>query len=198
MDNFSVEKELLERCQAGSMEAFDQLCQAIQTQLYGLVYSIMRDHDRTDEVLQETLIRIYRHFGGLHELDKFPGWAMRIAVNQCRSALNSSRSPLVFCELVEDGDMQPQSVVAAAQPPQSPRDAASSREIRSEIDEAINQLPERQRISILMYEIQDYSVKQIAAALDCSEGAVKFNLHEGRKKLRQLLESHFNKSVAGK
>ncbi|MEO8377143.1 MAG: sigma-70 region 4 domain-containing protein, partial [Candidatus Sumerlaeota bacterium] len=51
-------------------------------------------------------------------------------------------------------------------------------------------LPPRQRNAVLMFDVNNKSIKEIATELGCSEGAVKFNIFQGRRKLRALLENY--------
>ena len=56
--------------------------------------------------------------------------------------------------------------------------------------EAMNELPEKQRIAIVMFTIEQMPQKQVAEALDCSVEAVKWHVFQGRKKLKELLKEH--------
>jgi RNA polymerase sigma-70 factor (ECF subfamily) len=69
----------------------------------------------------------------------------------------------------------------------NPRDKASRRQIREHIEEAMGTLPDRQQTAVVLFEIEGCSIKEIATAMSCSEGAVKFNIHEARKKLQRRL-----------
>jgi RNA polymerase sigma factor (sigma-70 family) len=71
--------------------------------------------------------------------------------------------------------------------PDSPRDVAAGKELQQLLNAAIEELPPKQRIAILLYEVEQMSVREIADVLECSEGVVKFNLFEARKKLRVSL-----------
>jgi RNA polymerase sigma factor (sigma-70 family) len=69
----------------------------------------------------------------------------------------------------------------------SPREEASQRQTREQIETAMTTLPDRQQTAVVLFEIEGCSIKEIAAAMECSEGAVKFNIHEARKKLQRQL-----------
>lgn len=185
----NVTPDLLARCRSGDSDAFEELCVAVQHDLYGLIFSMLRDHDDTDEVLQECLVRVYRHLGELREIDKFPWWLMRMAVNQAKTLRSRSRIRRVL-PLEEELEVPNEALVASATPPHSPRQLLASKELAEQIHSAVRQLPERQRMAIVLYEIEQLSVAEVAKLLRCSEGAVKFNLHEGRKKLKVYLKDY--------
>lgn len=182
----SIDPNLLKRCVAGDAAAFDALCVAIQQDLYGLLFAILRDHDDADDALQECFVRLFRHLSQLDAHEKFPGWMTRMAVNQCKTLLARKRNRS-FAEFDDQVEVPNDSVVAAAETPASPRRSLESKELGTRIHEAIGALPQRQRAAIVLYEIEKHPVAEIASLLGCSQGAVKFNLHEARKKLRTLL-----------
>jgi RNA polymerase sigma-70 factor (ECF subfamily) len=184
-----VEPALLARCQAGDLDAFATLCGQIQQDLYAFVYAQLRDHDDSDEVVQECLFRIHRHLPKLENLGRFAWWVMHMAVNQCHSQRSrASVRPLYsFDDAVE---VDEERMVAASTRPPSPSESIERREMARDIDEAIRALPPKQRAAIVMFEIEGRPVREIAGVLECSEGAVKFGLHEARAKLREALRQY--------
>src|SRR5512133_1829325 len=76
---------LVEACRQGDRAAVDQLLRQISQDIYRIVYSMLRDHDEADEVVQETLVRLFRYIHKLKEPEKFASWAMRIAVSQVQT-----------------------------------------------------------------------------------------------------------------
>lgn len=192
----NVDRVLLERCRSGEYDAFEQLCCAIREELYCYVYSILRDHDRADETVQECLVRVYRHLPGLEDPDKFPWWLSRMAVNQCKSywARENARPTTALDDSLE---VPNERLVASAAPAESPREAAQKHETEREIRTAIESLPERQRAAIVLFELEQHPIREVAALLGCSEGAVKFHIHEARKKLKERLAHHLCRTAAG-
>lgn len=191
-----VDIALLEACRAGNLAAFERLCRAVEDDLYGFLFSLLRDHDATDEALQECLIRMHRHLPGLRDLERFPGWLMKVAVNQSRTV--QARARAVPLQPLEEGFEYPnEQVLGNPHAGDSPHAVAQRAEMMAEVDAAIAALPERQRAAIVLFEIEDRPIREIAAMLDCSEGAVKFNIHEARKKLRDALSHHLPQRKAG-
>lgn len=181
--------ELVTRCQQGDPSAFEQLVGQIGPDLYKMIYAQVRDHDDTDEILQECLIRIYKHLGTLREVAKFPGWISRMIVNQCHShRLKRSRTTM---ESTEDMvEMQDLDVMWQNPHVGNPRKVLVRKEIMADINHAIRELPPRQRSAIVLFEIEGFSIREIADALKCSQGAVKFNIHQARKKLKVSLRQY--------
>ena len=69
-----------------------------------------------------------------------------------------------------------------------PQHTLESREMGAKLQWALQQLPEKQRLAIVMFTIEEMPQKQVAEALECSVEAVKWHVFQGRKKLRELLK----------
>lgn len=186
-----IPPSLIVRCQKGDLDSFEMLFMRIREDLYRVIYSFMRDHDDTDEVMQESLIRIFRHLPALKDVEKFPSWTMRIVVNQCHT--HRTRKGRHACVPLDDflETDEHQATFQSGMSP-SPRETLIRGEVMESILEAIGQLPRRQRSAILLFEIEGFSVKEVAETMQCSEGAVKFNIHQARKKLQKSLSAQWN------
>ena len=184
-----VPSELVIRCQQGDPVAFEALVAQIGPDLYKMIFAQVRDHDDTDEVLQECLIRIYKHLPTLREVAKFPGWISRMIVNQCHShRLKRSRTAMESTDdllEVSNRDVMWQNPHVG-----NPRKVLMQKEVYAEINKAIHGLPPRQRSAIVLFEVEGFSIREIAGAMQCSEGAVKFNIHQARKKLKTTLRHY--------
>ncbi len=184
-----VSAELIERCQRDGPGAFDELFHLIQEDLYRWIYSLVRHTDDTEEIFQETCVRIYRHIARLKEPSKFPAWVSRIVVNQC-TTYQTRAGRMRTVTLEESLEVPNESLVAQSSPSPDARQELYRKEVLKEVNDAIRQLPPRQRTAVLLFDVENCSIKEIATLMECSEGAVKFNIHQGRRKLRELLAHH--------
>ncbi len=191
-----LDLELVSRCQRGDQEAFGLLCACIGDDLYRFVLSILRNHDDADDVYQEVLVRVHRHLRSLRDPARLPGWVRRIAVNQCHThrARNARSSHLSWDALAEPPPVE--QTVWVPQGAETPRQAMLRRELGDQINIAIAALPPRQRTCLVLFEIDGNSIREIAGELGCSEGAVKFNLHQARKKLQGSLKAYLGRPAA--
>lgn len=181
-----VPVDLIRSCQQGDKASIESLIQQISPDLYRILFSMLRDHDDTDEVLQETLIRLFRYVGALKDVERFAAWVMRIAVNQVQSfRVRKGRTRLY--EIEDSREISNSAIVLGGSSPEDPRETMMREQMREEIAGAMKALPDRQRMATVMFEVEGLSIREIAEALECSEGAVKFNIHEGRKKLKRRL-----------
>ncbi|CAN5414176.1 RNA polymerase sigma factor [soil metagenome] len=183
---------LIERCRAGEAGAFDELFKLIHNDIFRWAFSLVRDEDDALEIMQDCFMRIFRHLHRLQDPKKFPHWVSRLIVNQTNTFRVKKRKHQT--EELEDGfDVEEKSLPLQGRAGPNPRKAAEQKEVFARVNEAIKELPPRQRTAVLLFDVQNRSIRQIAEELECSEGAVKFNIFQGRRKLRVLLENYVDK-----
>lgn len=183
-----IEPQLIRRCQEGDQAAFSQLYNELKDDLFRWIYSLMRDYDEAEEVFQDCTIRLFRHIGSLKDPTRFRFWLYRLVVNQANTH-RSRRSRHAYTPLEEGIEVKPDHYVFRSAMPENPRKALMRKELKNHINREIAELPSRQRLSVLLFDVEGFSIREVAEFLECSEGAVKFNIHEGRKKLRESLGS---------
>lgn len=188
-----LDLELVSRSQRGDAEAFEALCASIGPDLYRFILSILRHSDDADDVYQEVLIRVHRHLRNLRDPGRLPGWARQIAVNQCHThRARQARKSLASWDGLEE--LPPiEQTVWIPQGAETPKQAALRAEVGDQINLAIASLPPRQRTCLVLFEIEGNTIREIAESLKCSEGAVKFNLHQARKKMQGSLRGYLDR-----
>ena len=181
-----IDQELIRRCQKGDEAAFELLYNQLKDDLFRWIYSLMRDYKDAQEVFQECAIRIFRHIGSLKDPSRFNHWLFRLVVNQCNTH-RTRKGRLPDSSLAEEIKIKPEGLIFKNAVPENPRRALMRKELMKEINRHIANLPKKQRLAVMLFDVEGFSIKEIAQHLGCSEGAVKFNIHEGRKKLRSAL-----------
>lgn len=183
-----VASELLDRCRKGSPDALDELCLCVQDDLYAFILSHVRHTDDAADLLQDCLVRVCRSISSLRDTSRFAPWIMRMALNLCHSHFaRPGKGKVISMEDLSD-PVEPARLAASSAPAPSPREASAANELQRFLNSAIRELPDKQRAAILLFEVEQLPIKRVAEILDCSEGAVKFNLHEARNKLRVALK----------
>ncbi len=186
-----VPVELIERCQKGEQTAYDELFQLIHEDLYRLIFSMVRHEDDTYEIMQESFIRIFRHLPRLKESKKFKSWVSRLVVNQTHT--HWSRSNRRRADSLDDILEAPDTSLILEDPQdKDPRRHSAKKELYENVNEAIRELPPRQRTAVMLFDVKGFTIREIAEKLECSEGAVKFNIFQGRRKLRELLTEYLD------
>lgn len=139
-----------------------------------------------EDVAQTVFLRAFERFDVVSGSETAAGWLKTVTRNLCLNHLARYRARWqFFSELARPGDPAPEHAalwVAAAAP------AALVEADRAErVERALRDLPDHQRVPLVLFHFEDMSYQEIAARLDVSVGKVKTDLHRGRERLREAL-----------
>jgi RNA polymerase sigma-70 factor (ECF subfamily) len=160
--------------QAGDREALDQLLRSIQSPFHGYLLRLCTRPADADEVLQETLLQVYRKLRWLREPALLRPWAFRIA---SRMAFKHLRRQRRWPDPLEDGE----AIQAHAK---DPIDIVLDHEERERLPEVLNGLSPRSRAVIHLHHLEGHPLADVATILDIPLGTVKSRLAYGLEKLR--------------
>jgi RNA polymerase sigma-70 factor, ECF subfamily len=149
---------------------------------YRVARGVLRNDADAEDVAQEALLRAYRRFDRLRDPLRFRGWLVRIVF---RLALDRARSAKRR-ELRETEWAQP---ARRAAPPNAEELAASS-EFQAHFDRALEALPEKLRLVLLLAAMEGHALDEVAAMLRLPLGTVKSRLFVGRRKLAEKLQCY--------
>lgn len=174
------EQELFHRIETGEEAAFSELFALFLPRLYPFIIKFTKVEIATQEVIQETFIRIWMNRDKLPGIKNPGGWIYKVASNECynyirKQALNNR----LFTTISDDADHQ------ALQ--DEPHEQLDLKEITQLINRAVNELsPQRKKI-YLMSRQQGKSIPEIAEALQLSPNTVKNALVSALKSIREFL-----------
>ena len=188
--------DLILRCQAGlrpDKAAFAELLRRYQPHVERLLYHLAPDWQDRADLAQEIWIRVYRNIKRLNEPVKFRGWLSRIATNLFYDELRKRKrvkSPLSLDtpRVAEDGEMDWE--IAGDNP--SPEEELTTREFYEQLHEAIADLPEVFRTTIVLREIEGMPYEEIAEITNVSLGTVKSRIARARSRLQSQLQNYLN------
>jgi RNA polymerase sigma-70 factor (ECF subfamily) len=179
---------------AGKRDAFDALIHRYQRQAVAVSYRLLGNNHDALEVTQDAFLKAYTSLGTLQKPEAFGGWLMRIVSNLSLNFRRSrkTRSQLPLDDLLGPADAQATDAGGSEWMARSgdPVRRLESQEMGQRLQQALNQLPEKQRQAIVMFTIQEMPQKEVAEALACSVEAVKWHVFQGRKRLKELLKDH--------
>ncbi|MEE9364259.1 MAG: sigma-70 family RNA polymerase sigma factor [Cellulophaga sp.] len=159
--------------------AFEVLVNTYKERLYWHIRRIVLNHDDTDDVLQNTFLKVYKNINGFKGDSKLYSWMYRIATNESLSFLKSKSRKLG----VNDGELQDQLIANLQADVYFEGD-----EIQLKLQKAIATLPEKQRLVFNMKYFQEMKYLEISEILDTSVGALKASYHIAVKKIEAYLK----------
>ena len=191
---------LVRQTLAGQKRAFDQLIQRYQRQAVAVSYRLLGNSHDALEVTQDAFLKSFSSLGTLQKPEAFGGWLMRIvsnlSLNYRRGRKTRSQLPLDDLLGATDGQAahSGQNPVGSEWMSRSgdPVKRLESQELGVKLQEALGQLPEKQRQALVLFTVQEMPQKEVAEVLKCSVEAVKWHVFQGRKKLKELLKDHLS------
>jgi RNA polymerase sigma-70 factor (ECF subfamily) len=171
---------LVARAQENDSAAFKQLVDRHKTKIYYTACRLMGNHSDADDLSQETFIRAYRGLGKFKGRSSFSTWLYRILVNCCMDVWRKRKQrgrDIQFNEALLPEDRG--KGVA--------RDAAELSELQSAVADAIESLPPKHRMALVLHEFDNMAHEDIARAMGCSVGTARSRLHYARMKMQQKL-----------
>ena len=158
----------------GTDEEFRRIVEDYKLLLYSVVYAASAYAD-ADDIVQETFIYAYYHWGALRDKEKLSSWLCAIAKNKAATAMKKTGKTVSLHTIEENLSVS------------SPESAFLRLERRQEIREKISLLSEKYREAVVLHYFAEKSISEISELLEIPEGTVKFRLHEGRKQLKKEL-----------
>jgi RNA polymerase sigma factor (sigma-70 family) len=177
------EEHLIKRLKdkSTSNEAFRELISIYKERLYWHIRNIAKNHEDTDDILQNTFIKIFRNIENFKGDSKLYSWMYRIATNESITFINkkAKRLHISSSELQDRIIDQLESDVYF-----------QGSEIQLKLQKAIASLPQKQQQVFNMKYFQELKYREMAEILDTSEGALKASYHIASKKIEEYLKSN--------
>ena len=180
--------QLVAQCQRGDTAAFGVLIAKYRTKVHAMIYNLVRNEQDAWDLAQEAFLKAWRNFAHFRNESAFFTWLYRIATNVTLDALRKKKIEGVV--EFDDTLATPAIEAGAATAPHReplPHQRLQNDEIKTRIDEALDQLSPEHRVAIVLREIEGLRYEEIATATDCSLGTVMSRLFYARKKLQTLL-----------
>lgn len=170
------DEALVEAARGGDREAFGLLVERYRGLVYAFAYARLRNREEAEDTTQEAFLRAYQYLPDFRMSDRFAGWLMRIARNLCTDVARRRRGRPTEELSDEWMDRSP-----------TPEMAAMTRERRRELTAAIDSLPEKHQILILMHYGSGRSYREMALATDLPETTIVGRMAAALRGLRRRL-----------
>ena len=186
MSEFELSDEILiKKFQEGDVGAYNQLVYRFKDRLLNFIYRFVNDLDLAEDLVQDTLLKLYTHKDSYQEIAKFSTWLYTIAANLARTELRKKKRRKTFSvtELSRDDR---EFIIASSDV--DPSEDLSSQNFEKSVQRALAELPDDFKTIIILRDIQELSYDEISKIVDVPLGTVKSRINRGRVKLQQLLK----------
>ena len=174
---------LMLRVQAGDEGAFRLLVERNGRRVLSLAYRYLGERSAAEDVVQETFLKLYQARDRYRPDARFGSYLLRIASNLCVSKLRKRR-PL---SLSAGDDDEGRGAEPEDERARAPDDALARDELHAKVRAAVAQLPERQRLAILLNKFEGLDYKEVGEQLGLTVPATKSLLHRARMALKDVL-----------
>ena len=179
-----MDQDLIARAQQGDREAYELLARGSVQRLYATAHRIVRDVDRADDAVQQTLVAMWRELPSLRDLDRFEAWTYRLVVRFC--LVESRRSRRTGVREIEIDEMLP-----------ARSDAYADSDLRDQLDRALGELSPDHRAVVVLHHYAGLQLGEIADILGVPYGTVGSRLHHALRALRAAVVAGEQATVVG-
>ncbi len=153
-----------------NIKTFETLVCESKDTMYRVSMSMLKNEQNALDCVSDAILKAYENLSKLKNEKYFKTWLVRILINECKRSLKKQKRELSFDERLPIMSSQDNPYLSV------------------EIGEVINSLPEKIRLVVIMFYIEEYSIKEIRKVLNIPEGTVKSRLSKGRELLRKALK----------
>ncbi|MBV8729253.1 MAG: RNA polymerase sigma factor [Acidobacteriia bacterium] len=171
---------LIQRTLAGQQECFGILMARHSLPIKRRIQAMVRNTTEVEDLLQETVLNVWRHLSTFRAESSFRTWMQRVAVNVVLQSFRTERSRPI-CETVDD-------LSALVFCGETPDDCFARNEVTLRIRDAIMSIPQPYRQAVFLRHIEGYGLQEIAERLRSSVPAIKSRLHRARRMLAEALK----------
>ena len=176
----SSERLMIKVAEADEL-AFEILVRRHQTSILNLVYRYVGDRTKAKDLAQEVFIRVWRSADRYEPKAKFTTWIYSITANLCLNELKSAKGKKFIPLEIERGDRPSTNYETPTDASQSPEDLLLAEERSRQVSEALQSLPDNQRMALILKRYDNLSYVEIAKIMECSVSAVESLLVRAKK-----------------
>jgi RNA polymerase sigma-70 factor (ECF subfamily) len=181
-----TDEELILSFQGGDTEAFNEIVGRYKDRLTNFVFRYVGNSDDCEDIVQETLVKVFVSKHLYKEIAKFSTWIYTIAINLAKTKVIKRQRYKVFslssAYEEEDKDFD---IPDTAYLPDAEADSTFQDEY---IQKALNSIPEGYRKLVVLRDVEEFSYEEICEITGLPMGTVKSRINRGREKLQKLLK----------
>lgn len=185
-----IENMLIKKCKNNDVEAFESLISSHQKKVLNICYRYFPNYDDAVDLSQEIFIKIFKNISSFKGDSAVSTWIYRISVTTCIDELRRRKNKIhVSIDSSEYEDSKPIEIIDGNSNPDS---TYEKKELKAQIQRAIDNMPEDFRMPVILRDIQNFSYEEISKILCIPLGTVKSRIKRGREYIKQYLTNKGN------
>ena len=185
--NSISDKDLLSNVINGEIESYEIIVNRYKNRLMNFVFRFVKDYDVSEDIVQETFLRVFRKRRDYKAIANFSTWIFTIAGNLAKSELRRRKRWRFFSI---DADKNGEKIFELPDHGRKPDRAAAIRLLNENVQNAIDTLRDKYKEALILRDIEGMSYKQIAEITCVPVGTVKSRVNRARMKLQKKLKGH--------
>ncbi len=180
------DRELVRRAQGGDKEAFEVLVRKHQGRVFAVAGGILRNREDVEDTAQQVFLKAYFSLKRFDQRAAFSTWLYKITVNECWDLLRRKKvRPLVYeSELSEE---QAHLYQSTEEKPEHAPDVSEQMARRQQLEHWLECLDERDRVILVLKEVQGFTVTEIAEMMGINGNTVKVRLFRARQRIAERI-----------
>jgi len=168
-------EELITKAQKGDTEAFTKIIISMKNELYKIAKTRITNESDIDDVIQETMLETFRSIKKLRDPKKLKMWIIKILINKCNKVYRKKYKKEIS---IDEYNLDNYIVIN------------SQKNIEDDINfyQLIQNLKYEERIVVLLFYMEEYSVEEISKMIKMNQNTVKTNLYRARQKIKKKIE----------
>jgi RNA polymerase sigma-70 factor (ECF subfamily) len=177
----ATDEEIIREVLGGRKRAFEVIMRKYNQRLYRISMSIVGDSEEAEDILQAGYLNAYEHLAEFSFRSGFGTWLTKIVINESLQTLRKRKRLTEFDVEAEESPSDTQ----------SPLQNKMNTELRTMLEEALTELPEKYRLVFMMREVEDMSIGETMECLSLTESNVKIRLSRAKEMLRDSLTGRY-------
>ncbi|HUL15039.1 MAG TPA: sigma-70 family RNA polymerase sigma factor [Terriglobales bacterium] len=176
------DRELVRRAQRGNQDCYAELIRRHQHRVFAVARGILKKQEDVEDISQQVFVKAYFSLKRFDQRAAFSTWLYKITVNECWDLLRKRKvRPLVY--EADFSEEQSREYTASENKEARGPDASERLVAREQVERLLEHLEARDRLMLIMKEVEGFSVEEIGDVLDLNANTVKVRLFRARRRL---------------
>ena len=186
----ATDHDLIALAASGSEKAYRELLDRYQRPVFSLIYRMVRDREKAEDLAQETFVKVFNHIDSFNPKYKFSSWIFKIASNLTIDAIRKKDLETVSLDGSRNASTPDEidaTRITVESRDENPEEFLEAKELGQEIERAFGELRPEYRTAILLRHVEGRPYEEIAEIMGVPLGTVKTYIHRARGELRETL-----------